>query len=157
MFTEAQRRALTGLLLLWAAVLGYQIVKQVLFPPPPFNFSHSDSLFQHYRDSLLAGSATSPRSALEDSTARTTPFQPKRHWSKESAADVPIDVNTADAATLTRLPRIGPAIARRIVAYRKTHGPFKTVDELLNVRGIGPKTLERIRPRIRLQSKPLSQ
>jgi len=57
-----------------------------------------------------------------------------------------IDVNTADWAEFTLLPGIGQTLAERIVAHRGQHGPFRTVDELANVKGIGPKTLRRIRP-----------
>lgn len=54
----------------------------------------------------------------------------------------PIDVNSATEQQLVNLPGIGPATARAIVAYRLLHGPFASVDDLLNVRGIGPAKLE---------------
>lgn len=57
-----------------------------------------------------------------------------------------ININTADAALLQTLPGIGPATAQRIIEYRNQHGRFRSVDELDNVKGIGPKRLERIRP-----------
>jgi len=55
-----------------------------------------------------------------------------------------VDLNRADAVTLERLPGIGPVIARRVVSVRAAR-PFRTVDELVRVPGIGPKTLERLR------------
>ncbi len=57
-----------------------------------------------------------------------------------------INVNVAPQEELERLPRIGPVMAQRIIDYRETHGPFERVEELSRVRGIGPKTLERLRP-----------
>lgn len=57
-----------------------------------------------------------------------------------------ININTATAAELELLPGIGPALAGRIVDYRTAHGPFKSVDELDHVSGIGPRTLAKIRP-----------
>jgi competence protein ComEA len=48
-------------------------------------------------------------------------------------------------AELDALPGIGPVLARRIVEFRREHGPFRRVDELRAVRGVGPKLLERIR------------
>jgi competence protein ComEA len=57
-----------------------------------------------------------------------------------------VDVNTADVPELLQLPNIGPALARRIVESRQTDGPFADPEDLCRVRGIGPKTLERIRP-----------
>lgn len=57
----------------------------------------------------------------------------------------PLNLNTATAADLEQLPGIGPALAARIIRYRQEHGPFRTVDALLLVSGIGPATLDRIR------------
>jgi len=65
----------------------------------------------------------------------------------------PIDVNTADLETLVKLPGVGPAIAQRIIDYRKEHGPFKKVEELLNVRGIGDRSLAKLRDLVTLSSK----
>lgn len=59
-----------------------------------------------------------------------------------------VDLNSADADLLDRLPGIGPVLARRIVAYRDRAGPFHRVDDLLQVEGIGPRLLERLRPRV---------
>lgn len=53
-----------------------------------------------------------------------------------------IDINSADAKTLEELNGIGPAKAAAIVAYRDANGPFETVEELANVKGIGLKTVE---------------
>lgn len=60
-----------------------------------------------------------------------------------------VDVNRAGAEELDRLPGIGPVLAGRILAHRERHGPFRDPDELLAVPGIGPRLLERLRPRIR--------
>jgi competence protein ComEA len=57
-----------------------------------------------------------------------------------------ININTADEAELDKLPGVGPATAKAIIEYRSRVGQFKSVDELLNVKGIGPKKLEQIRP-----------
>lgn len=63
-----------------------------------------------------------------------------------------VNLNTADAATLTReLKGIGATKAKAIVDYREEHGPFSSVDELLEVKGIGSATLEKIRGQLRLQ------
>ncbi len=60
-----------------------------------------------------------------------------------------INLNAADAAALAAgIDGIGPAKAAAIVAYRAEHGPFKTVDDLLLVRGIGQATLDRNRDRL---------
>ncbi|NNT92422.1 ComEA family DNA-binding protein [Stutzerimonas nitrititolerans] len=62
-----------------------------------------------------------------------------------------INLNTADAETLTReLTGIGATKARVIVQYRDAHGPFTSVDELLEVKGIGAATLEKNRGKLSL-------
>lgn len=48
-----------------------------------------------------------------------------------------ININTADAAALARLPHIGPVLAQRIIAYRQEHGPFKRIEDVCEVKGIG--------------------
>ncbi|MBZ4649707.1 ComEA family DNA-binding protein [Thermosipho sp. (in: thermotogales)] len=55
-----------------------------------------------------------------------------------------ININEADEKQLEKLPGIGPSKAKRIIEYREKNGKFKSLDELLNVNGIGPKTLEKI-------------
>ena len=61
----------------------------------------------------------------------------------------PININSADAETLTReLKGIGATKAKAIVAYREAHGPFTSVDELLEVKGIGAATLEKNRTKL---------
>ena len=59
-----------------------------------------------------------------------------------------LDINSANADKLTALPGIGPKKADAIVAWRRANGPFRSTECLLNVKGIGPKTLTRIEPYI---------
>ena len=60
----------------------------------------------------------------------------------------PLDLNTAPAEELAKLPGIGEALAERIVSYREEHGPFEAVEDLMNVSGIGEKKLEGLRDRV---------
>jgi competence protein ComEA len=60
-----------------------------------------------------------------------------------------VDINTADKPELMQLPGIGEMLAQRIIESRKTAGPFANLNDLRRVHGIGPKTLERIRPYLR--------
>jgi len=57
-----------------------------------------------------------------------------------------ININTATKDELVALPGIGPAKAQAILDYRKAHGPFKTVEELKEVKGIGAKRFEKLKP-----------
>lgn len=58
----------------------------------------------------------------------------------------PVDINTATAEELQKVPGIGEALARRIIEFREENGRFEKVDDLLNVRGIGVTSLEKLRP-----------
>jgi len=57
-----------------------------------------------------------------------------------------VNINTADAEQLQLLPQVGPALAGRIIDYRETNGPFRTVDEIVAVKGIGDSSLEKLEP-----------
>jgi competence protein ComEA len=67
----------------------------------------------------------------------------------DGAGGGPIDINTADAALLETLPGIGPATAAAIIDHRERHGPFPSVDALLDVRGIGEAKLAALRDLVR--------
>jgi competence protein ComEA len=56
----------------------------------------------------------------------------------------PLDLNLANGDQLQRLPGIGPALAARVLAYRQEHGPFLRLEDLQQVRGIGPRTVARL-------------
>ncbi|MEN6404959.1 MAG: helix-hairpin-helix domain-containing protein [Thermoguttaceae bacterium] len=60
-----------------------------------------------------------------------------------------VDINQADWPELVLLPRVGVGLAKRIVESRKTQGPFVDAEDLRRVHGLGPKTLEQIRPFLR--------
>ncbi len=61
-----------------------------------------------------------------------------------------INVNEAPLSELDLLPGIGPALGGRIIAYREEHGAFSQIGDLENVSGIGPRTLDKLRPLITL-------
>ena len=59
-----------------------------------------------------------------------------------------VNINTASAEELQLLPRVGPSLAGRIIEFRDTNGPFRTVDEILAVKGIGDSSFEKLAPYI---------
>ena len=59
-----------------------------------------------------------------------------------------VNINTASAAEIATLPGIGDKTAARIVEYRQKNGPFKKVEELMNVRGIGEKNFLKLKPQL---------
>ncbi len=72
----------------------------------------------------------------------------------KAAVDFKVDINTAEVDELITIPEVGQTLAQRIVQYRHQHGPYQTVDDLRHVRGIGPKTLERLRAYVLPPSPP---
>jgi competence protein ComEA len=94
------------------------------------------------------GSAASPASGLEPRPARVRGTPPESAGPHGAATEAPsgaIDLNHATTVELTRLPGVGPALARRIVDARATGGPFAGVDELTRVRGMSARKVERLR------------
>ncbi len=79
-----------------------------------------------------------------------SPQQPPRVLATVPPDRVPLSLNLATAEELERLPGIGPVLARRIVEDRGRNGQYRSVDDLLRVKGIGPKTLARLRPHVRV-------
>lgn len=65
-----------------------------------------------------------------------------------------IDINSADEAALDLLPGIGSAYAQRIVEYRTQNGPFQTIEDIMNVSGIGEKKFEAMKDLITVEGKP---
>jgi len=71
----------------------------------------------------------------------------------EGSKAFPININTANLTDLEKIPGIGPAIANRIIEYRKTYGNFSSLDDLRKVKGIGDKKLKMMKNCIVLDNK----
>ncbi|KYH44133.1 competence protein ComEA [Branchiibius sp. NY16-3462-2] len=76
----------------------------------------------------------------------STAADPSATTGGTAAANSPVDLNAADATALDALPGVGPVLAARIVQYREANGPFRSVDQLDEVSGIGAKLMEQLRP-----------
>ncbi len=59
-----------------------------------------------------------------------------------------VNINNASAEELQLLPRVGPALAGRIIEFREANGPFRSVDEIIAVKGIGERSFEKLKPYI---------
>ncbi len=68
------------------------------------------------------------------------------------AADSKVDINTGTAKELQKLPGIGQGLAKRIIDYRTANGPFKTVEDVVKVKGIGKKMFVRMQDRLTVGS-----
>ena len=97
--------------------------------------------------------AVSPASPAQGRAAAVSvsakPAPPPRR-----AVTFPLDINSARIEELMALPGIGETLAQRMVEYRKSHGGFRSVDELRKVRGIGEKRMEQLRPLVMTAETP---
>lgn len=109
-------------------------------------------------DAGVVGSRTSPSPTLAGPVGYASSGTTPSRWSVptqprtgvQGGVRFPISINAASEEELQALPRIGPTLARRIVAYRNQFGPFQRIEDLQNVRGIGPKTMADIAPYVTL-------
>src|SRR5262245_14364035 len=89
--------------------------------------------------------------AVPIASAQTIPQAAKsssRSSKPAQAPSVPVNINTATVGELDGLPGIGAKTAARIVEYRQKNGPFKKIEELMNVRGVGEKNFLRLKDHI---------
>ena len=87
--------------------------------------------------------AVSRRASLRNDSTQARRAPPER------LATEPIAINRASAEELRQLPRVGPVLAARIVAWREAHGPLRGVDDLQKIQGIGANTAARLAPLVR--------
>jgi len=134
MATSDDRRAAVILLLLALAGLAVRFVTDRTSAPGAVAYRASSG-------------ARPSRDSLEARAARLA---------RPLAAGETVDLDRAPAEELVRLPRIGPAMAGRIVAEREARGPFGSLDALARVRGLGPATREAVRPYAKFSGRPSS-
>jgi len=85
------------------------------------------------------------RSAVREAGVETDKDVPQEAFLPDIT---PLDLNTANAQDLDELPGIGEVLAQRILTYREEYGRFESIEELLEISGIGEKTLEGLRERV---------
>jgi competence protein ComEA len=85
-----------------------------------------------------------PEKEAQDVAAPSTDLNPSQPSSSGTIIGK-ININLASEADLDTLPGIGPALAKRIIAYRESHGPFQSMEDIQDVSGIGPAIFERIK------------
>jgi len=124
---------------------GHDLWRARGMPPDPPRTPEPEAWEAAPAPGAAAGSGRAPDSAAADSA---------RAPRGAAVPRAPIDLNRAGARELDRLPGVGPVLAGRIVLQRRRFGPFHEVDELLAVRGVGPRLLERIRPWATVEAPP---
>jgi len=174
------RSQLGVILLLGAALLLlYAWRAHVLFPPSPsppgtmslafvevtgpvphpgvYSFPKPPTLTEVWAKAGVVGTPPDPDKTIADgSRVEVTPDGGYRVSAMSGAQlltlGLPIDLNRASAEDLDAIPGLGPALAQRIIDYRKAHGPFKKIDDLMEVSGIGPQNLQKLKPYLGLGS-----
>jgi len=168
-FTKQEQKVITFLLVALLLGIGVTLLKRSrLLPNDPRQADlRNRLLLEKFREEF---DAMAEEQAMSDSARSAVPPSPEVSLSgtptrsgmpgelnpKGANAGTPpptppvINLNSATVQQLEQLPAIGPVVARRIVEYRTKSGRFTHIDELKNVRGIGQKILERIRPYVTL-------
>lgn len=134
-FTAGERKVIMIIAVVIVAAYGVQWIQGYREAPPPIDYSRSDSIFY--------------------SRSKSQPYKPAVKIlpstnTKKTAPAGRIALNTASREQLISLPGIGPAMADRIISWRKRHGSFNSIEQLKAVKGIGPKTLKKLIPYISL-------
>ena len=119
LFTPQEKKALWYLLILLAVGTASRYVRQNRAARYPLADEGYDQLFQAGAEAYRATSIDEPLA--------------------------PIDLNSATGAELRQLPGVGPVMAKKIIDYRLKNGYFQTIDDMLNIDGVGPKSVERWR------------
>ena len=145
-FTKAQLRALWFIIIVFSGAVIYQYARVILFSDEGYDFSAFDSVFIESKNNILANEI------------RPDTISPQKYQHLESAQNLsviiqqfPVNINTATIEELQALPRIGPAMAARIVTYREEFGPFVRKVDLMKVKGIGKKTYSKLQDLITLE------
>jgi competence protein ComEA len=146
--TKPEASALVFISILLLAGFCVRYVQGQSVPFSAADYAELHTAFEAQTDTLraeVASDATADSTVIEEGqpvqVAEATP--PRR---AVSSGPVRMNLNTASARTLQRLPGIGPAISARIVEYREAYGGFRHPREIVRVKGIGPKTYEKIAP-----------
>ena len=147
---------LSGLLII--GIIVRQVQQQAILVPPDA-YDELDRIFfersgKHVgaaadtTSPALAASASEADSGQQEIPAATAPSVREPPGEPSASEALHIDINRAGASELEKLPRIGPKTAERILAFRDAYGAFRSVNDLQQVKGIGPKTLELLRPHV---------
>jgi competence protein ComEA len=143
-FSRAETFALAILLLMvliGGGILLYENSTETL-PPELFFQSAGAATKQPYQNAPVSQTDAQPVRAESQDTASASTRKPVRQMS------LLLNINTAPAESLMMLPRVGEVISQRIIELRQRLGHFDSVEQLVQVRGIGKKTLELLRSNV---------
>jgi len=146
-FSKAEKAGLVGLTLLLALLVLFRIAMPWFIQP-----AHDEAQEQAIRLAWQKFKAVNNDGSSID-TAGKTAFQKSND---QNAPPLPmhINLNTVDSATLVRIKGIGPVTASKIVAWRKTHGPFTNLNQLFNLGSFSKKNFSLLRQHLVLKPTP---
>jgi len=153
-FTKAETNALlfTVTILLISGI--YQLISPHKSLQPSIDYSKSDSIFERLsqeKPQIITDSIQTRLPVLNSKNIQIKKKKPVKYSTKkEKLLLSSININIASENELQKLPRIGPSKAKLIIEYRNNYGKFKNIDELLKIKGIGTKTLEKLKPYINI-------
>ncbi len=150
-FTQIETRAIATLLVLLVSGLAAQRIPAGA-PDASLAQTTRAERFAALADSLGSVGVRSAALPIEAAAPKTTAGPATRAKAKASTRPVYVNLNTADQSELERLPRVGPKTAERILALRSEIGSFSDSDQLRGVKGIGVKTMDRLRPLVHVGS-----
>ena len=146
--TPTEKRAIIVLILVIGSAGIVRLIQPMTVRTGLYDYSQADSVFQRtsaaYLQQTDSCAALDNRQEDEPGSRRITSF--KNQKDKQLPAPGSVDLNRASVTELELLPHIGPAMARRITAFRKNNGKFKSLQDLKKVKGIGDKTFNLIKP-----------
>ena len=152
--TSSEKKTLLFISIIIVASGFYQLFQPYQSISSSIDYSQSDSVFNRL-SRIDYTSKTEPDTSRQNSDISSNhdlkPAAVKNKINKSTNTKLlpsSININTASEIELQKLPRIGPVMAQRIIDYRNKHGKFKTGNDLLKVKGIGKKTLEKFSPYI---------
>ena len=138
-FTPNERRVILFLMLSFFVGGIIKIYKTSHATQPQFQYAVADSEFAA-KSARIAHADSSQHDALTARYGTNVPVVSKVHNGSR------ININTARKEELMKLPGVGEATAEEIMNYREDHGTMKSVDELMNIKGIGKKKFKRMAP-----------
>jgi comEA protein len=146
-FTPSERKALIFVIIILAAASLTHIFYPYIYQPLSRDYVKQDSIFSRY--SKLHSNICSPKEEiylkrnglLKNDTSSND---------RDVRINFIVNINTASSKELQKLPGIGPVLARRIMEYRTQHGEFKSIEELKKVKGIGHRTMVRLKSLIKI-------
>ncbi|HBN44891.1 MAG TPA: hypothetical protein DD389_00295 [Candidatus Marinimicrobia bacterium] len=140
-FTRKERLVFQFLIISTAIGLGVSTIRKT-FLKPDFSKEIENEIAEF--KSMSADIDLSTLNNTTENSSKTDDIKPQ-------IAVKLLDINTASKSDLLTLPKIGPVTAERIVRYRDDFGSFKSIDDLLLIKEIGPKTLDQLKPFIQIK------